>query len=84
MPLKGTGTVYSYVVVHHVTVPAFADDVPYVIAHVTLDGTDDEVRITTNIIDCPWEKVQIGMGVTVVFDDVTPECTLPKFRPLAT
>ncbi len=82
VPLKGTGTVYSYVVVHHVTVPEFADDVPYVIAHVTIDGTDDEVRITTNIIDCPWENVQVGMRVTVVFDDVTPEFTLPKFRPL--
>ena len=81
--MEGTGTVYSYVVVHHVTVPAFADDVPYVIAQVTLDGTDGEVRMTTNIIDCPWNEVQVGMPVTVIFDDVTPEVTLPKFRPLS-
>ncbi len=78
------GTVYSHVVVHHVTVPAFADDALYVIAHVTLDGTDGEVRMTTNILDCPWEEVRVGMTVTIVFDDVTPEFTLPKFRPLRT
>ncbi len=84
MSLEGTGTVYSYVVVHHVTIPAFAGDVPYVIAHVTLDGTDGDVRMTTNIRDCPWEEVRVGMTVTVDFDDVTPEFTLPKFRPLTT
>jgi hypothetical protein len=27
--------------------------------------------------------VRIGMGVEVVFDDVTPEVTLAKFRPAA-
>jgi uncharacterized OB-fold protein len=69
-------------VVHHVTVPAFADEAPYAVARVTLDGTDDKVRMTTNIIDCPWAQVRVGMPVTVVFEDVTPEVTLPKFRPV--
>jgi uncharacterized OB-fold protein len=81
VPLAGTAKVCSFVVVHHVTVPAFADDAPYAVAHVMLDGTDDKVRLTTNIIDCPWEQVRVGMPVTVVFEDVTPEVTLPKFRP---
>ena len=82
MPLAGTAKVYSFVVVHHVTVTAFADEAPYAVAHVTLDGTDDKVRMTTNVIDCPWEQVRVGMPVTVVFEDVTPEVTLPKFRPV--
>ena len=80
--LEGTAKVYSYVVVDHVTTPAFAADAPYVVAHVTLNGTDGKVRMTTNIIDCPWGDVRVGMPVTVVFDDVTPEFTLPKFRPI--
>lgn len=35
--LSGTGTVYSFVVVHQAFNPAFAADVPYVIATVDLD-----------------------------------------------
>jgi hypothetical protein len=35
----------------------------------------------TNIVDCDPGSVRIGMAVTVTFDDVTEEVTLPKFRP---
>src|SRR5262249_8621744 len=80
--LAETGTVYSFVVVHYVSIPAFQDDVPYVIAHITLDGTDDRVRMISNVIECPWQEVRVGMPVRLVFEDVTPEVTLPKFRPL--
>lgn len=38
-------------------------------------------RMMTNIVDCDPEAVRIGMAVTVTFDDVTEEVTLPKFRP---
>jgi hypothetical protein len=34
------------------------------------------------VIDCPWQEVRVGMPVEVVFDDVTAEVTLAKFRPL--
>jgi uncharacterized OB-fold protein len=36
-PVAGTGSVYSYIVVHHPAVPAFAHLVPYVIALVEFD-----------------------------------------------
>lgn len=36
-PVAGTGTIYSYIVVHHPAVPAFAHLVPYVIALVEFD-----------------------------------------------
>jgi hypothetical protein len=35
----------------------------------------------TNIVGCDPKDVHIGMDVEVVFDDVTPEVTLPKFQP---
>jgi uncharacterized OB-fold protein len=38
-------------------------------------------RITTNIVGCKPEDVQVGMPVIATFDDVTPEMTLVKFRP---
>ncbi len=81
--LAETGIVNSFVAVHYVSVPTFADDVPYVIAQITMDGTDDQVTLTSNVINCPWEIVKVGMAVSVVYDDVTPEYTLPKFRPIA-
>ena len=79
--LSETGRVVSFVVVHYVSVPAFAEDVPYPIANVAIDGTDDHVQFTSNLLGVPWEDVKVGMPVRVVFEDVTPECTLPKFRP---
>jgi uncharacterized OB-fold protein len=79
--LPGTGTVNSYVVVHQ-PIGAFASDVPYVLAKIVLDGTDDQAHLSSNIVDCAWEQVKVGMRVTVFFDDVTDDVTLPKFRPL--
>ena len=35
----------------------------------------------TNIVGCAPEDVKIGMPVQVSFEDVTPEVTLPKFKP---
>jgi uncharacterized OB-fold protein len=81
VPLAETGKVETYVVVHHATAAAFKEDAPYVVAYILIDGTGDRVSMASNIIDCPWEDVRIGMLVRVVFDDVTPEVTLPKFRP---
>jgi uncharacterized OB-fold protein len=78
--LKDTGTVCSFVVVHYVSISAFQDDVPYVVAHITIDGTDERVTMISNVIGCPWEEVRVGMPVRVVFEDVTSEVTLPKFR----
>jgi hypothetical protein len=34
-----------------------------------------------NVVDCPNEAIHIGMPVEVVFDDVSDEVTLPRFRP---
>lgn len=81
-PLTGRGKVNTYVVAHRAFHPGFTGEVPYVIAHVTLDGTDDRVTIVSNLIDCLWENVKVGMPVEVVFEDATQELTLPKFRPL--
>jgi uncharacterized protein len=82
--LSGRGTVTAFSVVHHSSVPSFKDDLPYVVALVALDGTDDRVTITSNVVGCPWEAVQVGMPVEVVFNAVSAEATLPQFRPAET
>jgi len=78
--LSQTGTVVSFVVVHQATVKVFADAVPLPIIKVALDRTDGAVTLTSNIVDCPVEDVAVGLRVQAVFDDVTDEVTLPKFR----
>ncbi len=35
----------------------------------------------SNVVGIRPDAVKIGMPVEVTFDDVTPEFTLPKFKP---
>lgn len=76
-PVSGRGKVYSYTVVRRASTRSFGDG-PYVLAIVELD---EGPRITTNIV-APPEQVRVDMPVTVYFDDVTPERTLVKFKPV--
>ncbi|HZS00174.1 MAG TPA: Zn-ribbon domain-containing OB-fold protein [Chloroflexota bacterium] len=78
-PASGRGTVFSFVVFHRVYHPGFRDAVPYPVAIIALD---EGPRFLSNIVDCPIEDIRVGMPVEVVFEDVTDDCTLPKFRPV--
>jgi len=78
MKVSGKGTVYSYTIAQAPTHPAFAEDIPYVIAIVELA---EGPHLTTNITGCQPEEVRVGMPVMATFDNVTPEMTLVKFRP---
>ena len=79
--LQGTGIIDSYVVVHQAT-GAFAVDVPYLTARIVLEGTGGHATILSNVTDCAWDRVRVGMRVSVFFDDVADDVTLPKFRPV--
>ena len=79
--VSGRGTVYSFSIVHVKLAPGF--DPPYVVALVELDEQSG-LRLVTNIVDSPIEAIFVGMPVEVVFEDVTPEITLPYFKPAAT
>ncbi len=48
---------------------------------VTLIELDEGVRMPGNLIDCEAGEIAGGLALEVVFDDVTREATLPKFRP---
>ena len=75
---KGTGKIYTFTVTNQNQASGFRDSLPYVMAWVEVD---EGLKMLTNIVDCPPEQVKIGMPVEAVFDDVTPEVTLVKFRP---
>ncbi|MFJ2262299.1 bifunctional MaoC family dehydratase N-terminal/OB-fold nucleic acid binding domain-containing protein [Streptomyces sp. NPDC087844] len=71
----GEGTVYSYVVMHHPPFPAF--DPPYAVGLVELA---EGVRMISNVVGVPHDRVRIGMPVRLEFERVDEELELPVFR----
>jgi uncharacterized OB-fold protein len=57
--------------------PAFDSERPYVVAYVELE---EGPRMMSTIVDCPPDEISCDMPVEAVFDDVTDEVSLPKFR----
>jgi uncharacterized OB-fold protein len=77
VPVSGRGTVFSFAIMHQAVHPGFAAEAPYAVVVVELD---EGPRLLSNLVDCPTADVRVGMPVEVVFDALTPEVTLPKFR----
>lgn len=71
----GAGTVYSYVVMHHPPFPAF--DPPYAVGLIELA---EGVRMVSNVVGVPYDKVRIGMPVQLEFLRVDEGLELPVFR----
>lgn len=65
--VSGRGSVYSFTVVRPAFDPAFAADVPYVVALVELDEQPG-LTMLTNLVDVDPEQVAIGDPVHVVFE----------------
>jgi uncharacterized OB-fold protein len=77
--VSGRGTLHTFTVVHRGQ-RGFPLAAPYVIAIVELD---EGPRMMTNLVgvDADPARLRIGMPVEVVFEDVSPEIALPRFRP---
>ncbi|MFF5534403.1 bifunctional MaoC family dehydratase N-terminal/OB-fold nucleic acid binding domain-containing protein [Streptomyces cinerochromogenes] len=72
---SGEGTVHSYVVLHHPPFPAF--DPPYAVGLIELA---EGVRMVSNVVGVPYDKVRIGLPVRLEFQACDEELTLPVFR----
>ena len=75
--VSGRGEIFSYYVMHQIYHPGFAAEVPYAVVVVKLE---EGPKLTSNVVDCPLDEITIGMPVEVVFEELSPEVTLPKFR----
>ncbi|HMD46109.1 MAG TPA: OB-fold domain-containing protein [Acidimicrobiales bacterium] len=75
--VSGRGEVTSFTVNYQQWVP---DSEPYVIGWVTIAEQDD-VRLTTNLVDVEIDDVAVGMPVEVVFEH-HEDVYLPLFRPV--
>ncbi len=77
-PVSGRGRVYAFTVVHQPAHPGFRGETPYTYAVIQLE---EGVRMASNVVGCAPAEVTVDMTVEAVFDDVSPEWTLVKFRP---
>lgn len=77
--VSGKGTLHSYVI-NHRPPPGFEEMAPYAIAVVKLD---EGPKMMTNIvgIENTPENLVLDMPLEVVFEDVSDEITLYKFKP---
>jgi uncharacterized OB-fold protein len=78
MNVSGRGRLHTYTVVYQPSQAAFRDDTPYIYAVVQLD---EGPRMVSNIVQCEIDAVRVDMPLEAIFDDVTPEWTLVKFKP---
>jgi len=75
--VSGKGKIFSFVTFHRVYRPAFANDVPYVVALIELD---EGPRLLSNIMGVTHDQVKCEMRVEVVFDDYDEDISIPKFK----
>lgn len=77
--VSGKGMVWSWTIITHPIHPAVVDKVPYNLVEIEL-SEQEGLRLISNLIDCRPEEIYIGMPVEVVFEEVTSEITLPRFK----
>jgi len=75
---SGRAHLHTFTVNHQPWIPGF--DPPYVVAIVTLAEQPD-LRLTTNIVSCDEDALQIGMPLRVVFEERDDGVFLPLFEP---
>ena len=77
--VSGRAEVLALSVNHQPWMPGL--EPPFVLAIVRCVEQDD-LRVTTNIVNCPPEDVRIGMAVQVLFEPhVEEEVWIPLFEP---
>ena len=75
-PVSGRATLAGFTVNHRFSLPGLP--APYVVAQVAI-AEDPRVRLTTNIIDCDLDQLELGRSVEVAFEQVD-DVWLPLFR----
>ena len=76
--VSGRATVHSVTVNHQPWLPGF--DPPYAIAIVDIEEQEG-LRLTTNIVGCGPDDVEVGMPVRVTFEEYDDDVWLPLFEP---
>jgi uncharacterized protein len=75
---SGHGTLYTWSIIYSNDMPPFNERVPYVAAMVDLA---EGPRMTTNVVDCPFDQLAIGMALQVAFRPISDDYSIPVFVP---
>ena len=77
--VPGRGEVYTYTIVHR---PIAAEQsLPFLVAVVSLEESSG-LRMISNLVDVSPEEVTIGMPVELVWEDMSADLAIPRFRPV--
>jgi uncharacterized OB-fold protein len=76
---SGRGVIYSYTVIHQNKSPEFVQDTPYNVVVVQLA---EGPRLMSTIVETDLAELRIDLPVTVVFDVVSEDIHLPRFKAL--
>jgi len=77
--LSGRATLAGFTVNHRFSPPDMP--APYVVAQVAI-AEDPRIRLTTNIVECDFDELELGRQVEVLFAQ-HEDVWLPLFRPVA-
>jgi acetyl-CoA acetyltransferase/uncharacterized OB-fold protein len=77
--VSGFATLAGFTVNHRFGLPGLPP--PYVVAQVAIEE-DTRVRLTTNVVECDPDSLELGMRMEVVFEQAG-DVWLPLFRPVA-
>lgn len=78
-PVPGRGEIYTYTIVHRAV--AAGQALPTVVAVVALEDAGG-VRMISSVVDVDPSEVAIGLPVEVVWEDMSADLTIPRFRPV--
>lgn len=78
--LSGRGEMLSYIIIHRGYHPYWAARVPYNVAFIQLD---EGLRMFSNIIGTPNDKLEVGQRVTVAYEQRDEDLVVPVFEVVA-
>ncbi len=76
---SGRAVLWSYMI-NHRPAPGFEDEAPYAIAIVRLEEGPHMMTNIVGVENTP-ENLVLDMPLEVVFEDISDEIAIPKFRP---
>jgi uncharacterized OB-fold protein len=76
--VPGRGELYTYTIVHRPI--AAAQELPFVIAVIALEDSGG-LRIISNLVGADPEALEIGMPLELVWEDMSADLAVPRFRP---
>ncbi len=77
--LSGRGEVYTYTSVHRPI--AAGQELPFVVAVIALEDAGG-LRMISNVVGVSPDEVEIGLPVELVWEDMSAELAIPRFRPV--